>query len=445
MAQHDYFLDNQTGLQFRGDLNNALEAIVTQNSGSNAPNPTFAYQYYVDTDDQLLRQRDGTNSAWLTIAKIGSATYLPDGTTSAPSLAFSSDLPSATTGFYKVAAGSVGLVAADGPTFRLTDLDGDLADGEVSSAIEFYQSDTGGAGIGASIKAVGDGTSGDLALTFSSGANTEAARFNASGWFGINTTDPLQRFHCDGTALFSKDTGTEEVTVRTQTTSTSGSTLVFQKSRGSAASPTTVTDGDTVGRIRFEGYTGSAYETGFEIVCEAKTQTGGTGLENSFIINNGGAERLRIGNLGSLICLGVYDNTVASGDSVSVSSTGQLQRITSSIKYKTSVETLEDSYADALLGCRPVWYRSTCEGDNAEHSFWGFIAEEVAAIDPRLVNFKTVEVTYDDESRAIETPCTPEPESVMYDRFVPHLLNLIKRQKTAIEALEARVAALESP
>ena len=110
---------------------------------------------------------------------------------------------------------------------------------------------------------------------------------------------------------------------------------------------------------------------------------------------------------------------------------------------KTDVETLEDSYADALLECRPVWYRSLCTNDNPEHGWWGFIAEEVAEIDPRLVNWKTIEVTHDADANAIETPCTPEPEGVMYDRFVPHLLNLVKRQKAAIEALEARVTALE--
>ena len=34
----------------------------------------------------------------------------------------------------------------------------------------------------------------------------------------------------------------------------------------------------------------------------------------------------------------------------------------------------------------------------------------------------------------------PQPESVAYERFVPHLLNLIKRQKQAIEGLENRIA-----
>ena len=155
-------------------------------------------------------------------------------------------------------------------------------------------------------------------------------------------------------------------------------------------------------------------------------------------------ERMRIDDTGRLFCSGVYDSTTASGANVRVDSNGHIQRSTSSAKYKTDIETLEDSYADALLGCRPVWYRSICEGDNSEHGWWGFIAEEVAAIDPRLVHWKTFEVTYDDEGSAVTTPCEPEAEGVAYERFVPHLLNLIKRQKEQIEAMEARLSALEA-
>jgi hypothetical protein len=140
---------------------------------------------------------------------------------------------------------------------------------------------------------------------------------------------------------------------------------------------------------------------------------------------------------------GVYDFTTASAANVVVSSGGNLNRSTSSAKYKTDIETLEDSYADALLNIRPVWYRSTCANDNPAYGWWGLIAEEVAAIDPRLVHWKTVEVTYDDKGAAVQTPCDPEPEGVQYDRFVPHLLNLIKRQGEAIAELQAEVAALK--
>jgi hypothetical protein len=162
-------------------------------------------------------------------------------------------------------------------------------------------------------------------------------------------------------------------------------------------------------------------------------------------------ERMRLDSTGDFLCVGIYNNTTASAANVRVAASGRLDRSTSSAKYKTSIETLEDSYADAILACRPVWYRSTCKNDNSDYGWWGFIAEEVAAIDPRLVHWKTVKVTYDENGSAVQTPCDPEPEGVAYDRFVPHLLNLIKRQKeqietqgTAIAALEARLTALES-
>ena len=155
-------------------------------------------------------------------------------------------------------------------------------------------------------------------------------------------------------------------------------------------------------------------------------------------------ERMKIANDGSFRVQGVYNFTLASSANVHVDSGGLIRRVTSSAKYKTNIETIEDSYADALLNCRPVWYRSTCEGDDPDQSWWGFIAEEVAEIDPRLVHWKTTNVTYDEKGQAVETPCDPEAEGVLYDRFVPHLVNLVKRQQEAIKTLETKVAALEA-
>jgi hypothetical protein len=155
-------------------------------------------------------------------------------------------------------------------------------------------------------------------------------------------------------------------------------------------------------------------------------------------------QRFLISNGGFINCPGFYNRTTATAANMLVDAGGDVYRSTSSAKYKTDIETIQDSYADALLQCRPVWYRSTCPDDNPNWGWWGFIAEEVAAIDPRLVHWKTVEITYDDKGAAIQTPCDPEPEGVQYDRFVPHLLNLIKRQKEQIEAMEARLSALEA-
>lgn len=75
MAQHDYNLANQSGLAFRQDLNNALAAIVSINSGASEPSTTYAYQLWADTTAGLLKQRNAANSAWVTIGTLGTANW----------------------------------------------------------------------------------------------------------------------------------------------------------------------------------------------------------------------------------------------------------------------------------------------------------------------------------------------------------------------------------
>ena len=123
---------------------------------------------------------------------------------------------------------------------------------------------------------------------------------------------------------------------------------------------------------------------------------------------------------------------------------------------------MEDNYADAFLNCRPVWYQSSSMGDNPNYGWWGCIAEEVAEIDPRLVQWSNettsvvdavdengTELFEDDgitrqKMRVKTQHSEPQPESVSYERFVPHLINLIKRQKEQIEAMEVRISELEN-
>ena len=71
MATHDYSLANQSGSAFRGDLNNALSAIATNNSSSTDPATTFANQWYVDTGDNTLKIRNAANSAYINVSAVG--------------------------------------------------------------------------------------------------------------------------------------------------------------------------------------------------------------------------------------------------------------------------------------------------------------------------------------------------------------------------------------
>ena len=67
MAQHDYVLDNATGANFRSDLNNALLAISSNNSGSSAPSTTYALQFYADTTNNILKLRNAANDGFINL------------------------------------------------------------------------------------------------------------------------------------------------------------------------------------------------------------------------------------------------------------------------------------------------------------------------------------------------------------------------------------------
>ena len=75
MAQHDYDIGNQSGSAFRSDLNNALAAIVSVNSGSSDPAVMYAYQLYADTTNNLVKQRNAGNSGWVTIGTLGATNW----------------------------------------------------------------------------------------------------------------------------------------------------------------------------------------------------------------------------------------------------------------------------------------------------------------------------------------------------------------------------------
>jgi hypothetical protein len=178
-----------------------------------------------------------------------------------------------------------------------------------------------------------------------------------------------------------------------------------------------------------------------------------------------------------------YNTTTAAAANTYVSTAGGFFRSTSSGRYKTEVEDLQPDYRDVVMQLRPVWYRSLCEHDNPGWSWYGLIAEEVGALDPRLVHWRLDETYFEDEehvvteavTREVETNLVgadgrplirretevierieiervtktrplPEPvaEGVMYDRLVAHLIAKIQQQQGQIDDLLGRVTALEA-
>lgn len=94
-------------------------------------------------------------------------------------------------------------------------------------------------------------------------------------------------------------------------------------------------------------------------------------------------------------------------------------RSTSSRKYKTDIEDLTDW--NAIRRLRPITYRSLAEADDKDRQYVGFVAEEVAEVDPRLVHYMD-----------------GQPDGVQYDRLSVYLVAVVQNLLTRIEALEAR-------
>jgi hypothetical protein len=115
VAQHDYVIANGTGAAVRSDLNNALAAIVSQNSGATEPATMYAYQWWADTTTGLLKLRNAANNAWITLRELDGTLTIEDGTASSPGLAFADDL---NTGVFSPGADQVAFTA--GGTARLT-------------------------------------------------------------------------------------------------------------------------------------------------------------------------------------------------------------------------------------------------------------------------------------------------------------------------------------
>jgi len=91
MAQHDYVIDNSTGANVRADINSALLAISSNNSGSSAPSTTYALQTFANTTDSMLQLRNSANNAFVNLRKFDGTLPLPDGSASSPSLFFDDD------------------------------------------------------------------------------------------------------------------------------------------------------------------------------------------------------------------------------------------------------------------------------------------------------------------------------------------------------------------
>ena len=116
MATHDYVIDNSTGANVRADINNVLQAILTNNSSSSAPSTTAAYMWWADTTNGVLKIRNSTNNAWVELLQLDGTLTLEDGSAANPGLAFRDDLD---TGIFSGGANQFQITTGGGQRLKL--------------------------------------------------------------------------------------------------------------------------------------------------------------------------------------------------------------------------------------------------------------------------------------------------------------------------------------
>jgi hypothetical protein len=188
--------------------------------------------------------------------------------------------------------------------------------------------------------------------------------------------------------------------------------LVFSTTADGASSPTERMRIASNGKTTIKGSTSDSSAYSLEV-----TESGGI---VQFTIRNDGVI------LTGTDTLSPYNNTTASAANLFVTSGGELQRSTSSIKYKRNVEDSVHGLTE-LLQLRPVTYQSKADSDG-EARYGGLIAEEVDAVG--LSEF----VQYAEDG---------SPDALAYGNMVSLCIKAIQEQQAVIEELQAKIAALE--
>ena len=316
MATHDYVIANGTGAAVRTDLNNALAAIVSNNSSSSAPATTYAYQWWADTSNNILKIRNSANNAWVELLQLDGTLTLEDGSNSAPALAFRDDLD---TGIYSSAANTFNVATGGVERLNLgttTIFNQDGADvdfrieGDTNTHLFFLDAGNDRVGIDNASPATKLDVNGDVTITdkiIHSGDTNTFIRFPAADTIAAETNGSERlRLDSDGRILFGATSG-NSASARAIFRGFAGDGGAGQGLIHLEVNKTTTNcgAGETLGSIRFASNEG---HIGAQISASAETAWSGSGDLPTFIRfntcpdgSNTMVERLRItseGNVG---------------------------------------------------------------------------------------------------------------------------------------------------
>lgn len=142
-----------------------------------------------------------------------------------------------------------------------------------------------------------------------------------------------------------------------------------------------------------------------------------------------------------------YNTTTASSPNVFVTSTGELQRSTSSERYKDIIGdlTLDDVAYQNAMQLHAIVYRSTADADNPDWHYYSFSAEALGAYDPAFTLWRNTEEVTDENGVTQTVPLdAPVAEGINLNAIVAFLHATNVKQDQLIADLTARIEALEN-
>jgi hypothetical protein len=484
MSQHDYVIANGTGAAVRSDLNNALAAIVSNNSGASEPTTTYAYMWWPDTTSGNLKLRNGANNAWITLRQLDgdfTTVSVDNGTNSAPSIYFNAS--GTDTGIYSSGTDAVDFTTAGTRRFGIAsggditvyggnvtlNAQGDLrfADSDSSNWVAFQSPATVASNVTWTLPSA-DGTTGQVLSTNGSGTlswatptptidkisegNTEAEVVDtgADGHFKV-TTEGTERLRVDPSGRLLVGTSTAAQTAGTTSAvqifrnnlsellnlhlgfngAAAGARINLSRSRNTThGSYTILQNGDEIGGINFIGDDGVDYDSfAAKIYAEVDGTPGANDMPGRLVFSttadgaSSPTERMRIGADG----LAYFASLVGSGvRNVNAGSAGNLTTSASDERLKENIETL-DATAGKIKALNPVKYQWKDREMGGDSFYLGFIAQQLETVFPECV--------YENSDGM---------KGINYTDLIAPLTKALQEALTEIDVLKSKVAALEA-
>lgn len=120
--------------------------------------------------------------------------------------------------------------------------------------------------------------------------------------------------------------------------------------------------------------------------------------------------------------------------------TNAIKKLSSSQRYKKDIEPIDPQYINNIFSLEPKWFRLT-EPSRVYPESWGYfglIAEEVAAVDPRLVVWGYLPEDLD-ENDEVKPGAQMVPEAVNYHVLGVLMIDIVKQLRAEVDELKAKV------